>query len=221
MSVGRWRTWSLAKPLNVRATLRKPCVGTPGCGSSTRRWRRPSARARSAGCLIEAEREAEAEALLLRLLDNDVITPQAQAFRGGLLQLCELLYQQERYGEAIGRLEDYLARYPTDAQRGRARFLRADAYRRSACQLRDAPVGAGEAQQYRALALERFRIAAELFAELETDFAAAADPDDETELYQRLALLCADCLLELNDRALEQRCNTAAARPLSSRSRRL
>ena len=161
---------------------------------------------RSAGCLIEAEREAEAEALLLRLLDNDVITPQAQAFRGGLLQLCELLYQQERYGEAIGRLEDYLARYPTDAQRGRARFLRADAYRRSACQLRDAPVGAGEAQQYRALALERFRIAAELFAELETDFAAAADPDDETELYQRLALFySADCLLELNDApALEQ-----------------
>jgi tetratricopeptide (TPR) repeat protein len=48
---------------------------------------------RSAGCLIEAEREAEAEALLLRLLDNDVITPRRKLFVRPAAT-CELLYQQ-------------------------------------------------------------------------------------------------------------------------------
>jgi tetratricopeptide (TPR) repeat protein len=171
---------------------------------------------RSAGCLVEMGREDEAEALLLRMLDNDLVTPQAQAFRSALLQLCELLYRQGRYADAIGRLEDFLALYPADPDCGRARFLRADAYRCSAYQLRQAEAGAAGAQ-YRATAQERFQVAADLFDQLEKDSAAAPDPDDETELYRRLALLySADCLFELNDppslrRALERYRRAAAA----------
>jgi len=144
-------------------------------------------------------RESEAEALLLALLEDGQIEPQAQIYRDALLMLCDLYYQRGRYGDAIGRLENFLAFFPDDDERQRARFVLADAYRRSGEMLRDAAASGGGPQ----VAEEgrwRLRRAAELFAA----FGAAghSQPDSRAHLYERLALFYrGDCLYALGDPA--------------------
>lgn len=163
---------------------------------------------------LGAEHYADAERLLSDLVNGDYVAPDASVYRDALLALCELLYYQERYGEAIGRIEDFLALYPRDAEGLQGRFLLANAYRRSAFALRDraaseqvVPADAAQPRSREAdaagVSAERFRRAAELYEELlDTLSAPAAAADARTPLYTRLALFYrADCLFELNEPA--------------------
>jgi tetratricopeptide (TPR) repeat protein len=168
-----------------------------------------------------AEHADQAEQTLVSLLSDDHIAPDAAVYRDGLLSLGELLYRNGRYGEAISRVEDFLARYPDSVERARARFMLADAYRRSAYALRDRPP-AGAKAEAAAESRVRFARAAELFGRLLVDLEGEAQPEeartsaraapdgdrhvsaDEKEsvfaLYQRLALFYrGDCLFELNE----------------------
>lgn len=147
---------------------------------------------------LGAEREAEAEELLRSLLEADDIAPSAVVFRDGLLRLCELLHDQERFAEAIGRIEQFLTLYPQDPDRERISFLLADAYRRSAAELQAKAAGGGpDSARYAAEAAARFRHAAGLFAALVNTWTA---DDPESQTYRRLALFHeADCLFEVND----------------------
>ncbi len=149
---------------------------------------------------LGAEREAEAEELLRSLLEADDIAPSAVAFRDGLLRLCELLHDQQRFAEAIGRIEQFLTLYPQDPERERVSFLLADAYRRSAAALLAQAAGGGpDAARYAAEAATRFRHAAGLFAALVNAWTA---DDPESQTYRRLALFHeADCLFAVNDPA--------------------
>lgn len=156
------------------------------------------ARLRRAECLLAKgeEHERQAEQALLALLESDAITPEAPVFRDALLSLAELLYRQRRLSESIRRLEDYLTLYPDGPAAARARFLLADAFRRSAYALRDEPPAGVPPARSGEESRARFRRSAELFASLEELDAA----DEEGALYERLALLYrADCLFELNE----------------------
>jgi tetratricopeptide (TPR) repeat protein len=141
---------------------------------------------------------AEAEQALAELLTDGSVAPDAAVYRDALLDLCDLLYHQGRYGEAIGRLHDLVALYdedqlPPTAQQFRERFTLADAYRRSAYALRETPAATAESR-------ERFREAVELYERLLARLDAAPSVDAECQLYARLALFDrADCLFELND----------------------
>lgn len=154
-----------------------------------------------AGVLLAlgADRYPEAEAILLSLLEEEHITPEAPEFHDALLRLCELLYYRGRFGEAISRLENFLTLYPDDPLRLRGRFMLAEAYRRSAAELRSAERdgNAAAASEGR----RRLRVAADLFAEIVRDAEAVPQPHHEAlALYERLALFYrADCLFELNE----------------------
>ncbi len=157
------------------------------------------ARLRSAECQLAlgGPSAVQAEATLLELLEDAVLEPANPIFRAALLTLGDALYEQERYGQAIGRLEDFLALFPDDAEQQRVTFALAEAYRRSAYALRESAAAAETRETDLQQARQRLTQAARLFGTLATD-AEAEDPA-QVEL-ARLALLNrGDCLMELNE----------------------
>lgn len=149
---------------------------------------------------LGGERQAEAEQTLSALLETDTLAPDARVFRDALLMLGELLYEQGRFAASIRRLEDFLVLYPDDPERFRARFLLANAYRRSAYELRDRPGEQTPQAQLREETRRRFLHAAGLFERLVTEFGTQPASDPVASNYERLALLYrGDCLYELRD----------------------
>ena len=152
-------------------------------------------------CLIASGEEcfAEAEALLHGLLEDDGIAPQAAVFHDALFELCDLLYQQKRYAEAIARMEDFQTFYPEDAALERLQFMLADAYRSSAYVLL-ADENAGSPEARRQTSRVRFKRAADLFYKYSAGMERKAEHSPEEEVYLQLALLNrGDCLFELNE----------------------
>jgi tetratricopeptide (TPR) repeat protein len=75
----------------------------------------------------------KAESVLKSVVENNpVLTPESEEFKQALLELAQLYYHTNRYEEAIARLEELSARYPTDPRLGQLLFLMADSYRKSA-----------------------------------------------------------------------------------------
>ncbi len=146
------------------------------------------------------DQQEQAGQLLAELLAGDRASPDAEVFRAALLVLCELLLGTERYGEAIGRLEEFRELYSDGPDGWQARFMLADAYRRSAMALRAAPPPGTPPEAAAAESQARFRLAAQHFDELVRDLDAQPDLDPSLETYTRLALLyLGDCHFELND----------------------
>lgn len=146
------------------------------------------------------DQHARAETLLNTLLTEDAVSPDAPVFREALLTLCELLYRQGRYAEAISRLEDFHALYPDDPEALRSQFLLANAHRRSAEALRAEADDTIAGQAARAKSRERLQHAAELYGKLLDELENVRNPDDTLKLFTRLALFYrGDCLFELND----------------------
>jgi tetratricopeptide (TPR) repeat protein len=159
------------------------------------------ARVYSADCLaaLGEDHYDEAEALLEEMLSGDYTPPDADVFRDAFLRLCDLLYTQGRYAEAIGRLETFQRLFPDDPDKPRVTFLWADAYRRSAAELtqqaRDDSTGRVARESS-----ERYRIAADLYDTFLRLVADEAETDEELAAYVRLALFNrGDCLLALNE----------------------
>jgi len=149
---------------------------------------------------LGGERLAEAEQALSALLETDTLAPEARVFRDALLMLGELLYEQGRFAASIRRLEDFLVLYPEDPERFRARFFLANAYRRSAYELRERPAEQTTQAQLREESRRRFLHAAGLFERLAAEFGAQPETGPEAPRYERLALLYrGDCLYELRD----------------------
>ena len=96
------------------------------------------ARLLMANCMVASgpDRYAQAEEILAALLEDEHVTPTASEFRDALFELCDLLYEQRQYADAISRMEDFLEFYPQDEEAYRIRFMLADAYRRSALEIR-------------------------------------------------------------------------------------
>jgi len=137
----------------------------------------------------------QAERLLSDFLNDGQIEPDAEVYRVALSTLCSLLLDAERYGEAIGRLEDYVVLYPTGAEHVRGLFRLGEAYRRSAHALRER-VPEGNSPAVQAESRARYRRAAEVFAAVLRALPAEMEDGEERELLTRLALQYrADCLL--------------------------
>lgn len=159
-----------------------------------------SARAQllSARCRVDLglEDPATVERMLLALLEQGHIDPTANVYRDALYTLCDLLYQRERYADAISRLEDFLLLYPRDPQIFRVRFVLADCYRRSAESLGESQNG--PMPRVQAESRQRYTRAAELYSQFLANAANDADRTPALELYERLSLFYrADCLYAL------------------------
>jgi tetratricopeptide (TPR) repeat protein len=85
-----------------------------------------------------ADSYVKAEAALLKTLESEVITPEAEEFRDALFELAQLYYRIGRYEESVTRLEELVERYPNEARMGQLLFLMADSYRKSAALLKEA-----------------------------------------------------------------------------------
>jgi tetratricopeptide (TPR) repeat protein len=73
-----------------------------------------------------------AEAALLANLNDSPLAPASQEWRDSLFALGRLLYRAGRYRDAIGRLDEAVARYPADEQSLEARYLLAAAHAHAA-----------------------------------------------------------------------------------------
>jgi len=154
-----------------------------------------------ADCLVASGEAhfAEAESILLHILESGQVAPEATVFRDALFALCDLLYQQEQFARAISHMEDFLVFYPADPECRRIRFMLADAYRRSAARLRDAAAAGAEALG-RQTGSARLRRAAELFGEYLQSGGEAGEGAPGQDVYERLALFHrGDCLYELDE----------------------
>ncbi len=156
----------------------------------------------SAGCLLleGPERYLAAEETLAALLTSGVVEPDSAIYREALLSLCELLNHQGRYAETISRLSDFLELYPGHPERFRARFMLANANRRSAYALAETPPEEAGGQAALEESRRRFRAAADMFASLLKELEQRERREPGLDLYERLSLFYrADCLFELNE----------------------
>ncbi len=85
-------------------------------------------------CVEQGQPESAVE-LLEANLRGERLTPASQEWRDSLFALGEVLHAEGRFDDAVRRLEEAAARYADDSRTLRARYLTADAYRRSAEQL--------------------------------------------------------------------------------------
>lgn len=174
------------------------------------------ARLRAAECAtaLGGDHLPAAEQMLTGLLTDDTISPDARVYRDALLALADFDYDQERFAEAVSRLEAFLALYPNDEECWRARFQLADAYRRGGLSLRDTAKDKtmADSQEWR----DRLRTAAARY----DDFldSLPSDPQHPSRAYERLALFFrGDCMFELNEPASLQEA-LATYRQIASRA---
>ena len=158
-----------------------------------------------------------AEGILEAMLAGERLAPEARVYRDALYELCDLLYLRGNYAQTISRIEDFLEFYPDDAEAIRLRFVLADAYRRSALELREIePTPEVPRSALLAESRARLKAAAEYYRAFRDDALTAADSEG-IALFEQLSLFYeADCLYELNEpQTLEQALGTyrqAAAR---------
>ncbi len=159
------------------------------------------ARLLTANCLVALgeARYAEARGIFQDLLEDEGVAPRARVFRGALFELCDLLYQQQEYADAVSHMEDFLVFYPRDPECYRIRFMLADAYRGSAYALLANETSGSEAARRR-VSRERFQRAAKLFEDFTNEIDSIPSRDPARGVYERLALFYrGDCLFELNE----------------------
>ncbi len=176
-----------------------------------------AARIRAARTLISLGNEhfAQAEERLVELISSGRVSPAAALYRDALLTLGELFEAEQRDAAAIARFEEFQRLYPNDERLPFVQIRLANAYRRSGTALqKSASAGpAGEAQRQEATA--RLAQAAEAYARVlaqtaaahsEGDQAPSTDGDEhgrvraaatDSDLARLAMLYRADCLYEL------------------------
>lgn len=144
-----------------------------------------------------------AERTLRIVLDESgVFTPAAPEFASALFLMGDLLLRRAAYAEAIAVLEEALQRYPDDERTTRARYMLAEALRRSGLMLKSQSArtkSEGEIALMRAEAESRFGSARQLYRDLIGYFElhSVAELGPLEKLYRRHAYFYeADCLFE-------------------------
>lgn len=92
-----------------------------------------------AQCLLSdtsASNDAEAEKLLLSVVDGSILTPDAAAYRDALIEMGTMYSGAGKFAQAIGRLEQAVERYPDDRRIETARFRLADSHRQEAAEIK-------------------------------------------------------------------------------------
>jgi len=149
--------------------------------------------------------ESAEKTLRVILEESEVFTPEAPEFVDGLFLLGDVLERRGDYEQAIARLREALDRYPDDPRVGRARFLLAGAFRKSAMALQGEAGKATfevEIDRLRAESTSRFRAARELYRGVIRDLESRlpTDLDRLEQLYVQHAYLYeADCYFETRE----------------------
>ncbi|MBX3414571.1 MAG: tetratricopeptide repeat protein [Pirellulales bacterium] len=76
--------------------------------------------------LVELGKDDEAKKLLLENLQGDDLTPASIEWRDSLFELARILHLEQKYAEALPRLEEAVARYGDQPQSLELRYLLAD-----------------------------------------------------------------------------------------------
>ncbi len=150
------------------------------------------------------ELELAEKTLRVVLEESDIFTPEAPEFADALFLLGDVLSRRSEFERAISTLEEAIERYPNDPRVSRARFLLADAYRRSGLALREKQAGVAfnaPVEGLRAESTARLAAAGELFRQVIDEFELHAEPRDRLDqMYERHARFCeADCYFEMRD----------------------
>jgi tetratricopeptide (TPR) repeat protein len=111
--------------------------GAPGAPGSAGRWA-DAAMVPLARCLLadkDTANDAEAERMLLGVVDGSTLTPDAAAYREALVELGAVYYATQRYADAIGWLEQAIKRYKDDPRVEGVRYRLADSHRLEAARI--------------------------------------------------------------------------------------
>jgi tetratricopeptide (TPR) repeat protein len=106
---------------------------------------------------------AQAEHLLRVNLAGSLLEPKSPEWKDSLFALGLLLFDQSRYEEAIGTLEEAVERYPDDRQSLQARYVTGEAYRRWAAEPLERARTASEREKSEQLVRERLTQALKQF----------------------------------------------------------
>lgn len=113
-----------------------------------------------------------AEELLRENLLGSPLSPSSPEWRESLLELGRLLYETQRYDEAVDRLEEYVLRYPGSADTLSAQYMAAEAYRLSA-----GSVESPESPTGRQVVQSRLVAALGLYAAVQREITISGDTD--------------------------------------------
>ena len=140
-----------------------------------------------------------AEKVLLSVLDNPILSPDAEEFEEALFELAQLYYRTDRYEEAVVRLEEMTQRYPNDARMPQMIFLMADSFRRSAGLLAQRMSSSAPGQAEAIVARkERLSKAKTLYDKMVDRFRDTMPTAEVEKLYLKLSYFYrADCLYDL------------------------
>lgn len=151
-----------------------------------------------AECFIDSREPDKAEQTLLRVVDRQpgddlaLIEPAAPEYRDALFQLGDLYIQSERYEQGIARYEEAIERYPEDRRADRATFMLAEAYRRSAAQIREDlkdPKKLAHKDELKVVHLRRLARAQELYQQVIERYRGRSEESlaDLDRLYRKLS----------------------------------
>lgn len=146
----------------------------------------------------------EAERLLGVNLNGSLLEPKSPEWRDSLFALGNLQFEQGRYDDAIGTLEEAVERYPEDRQSLEARYVIGEAYRRWADEPRarmETARTASEREKLEALIRDRLAAALEQFKKVQSNITLKIDnlPDDAAYAAMRrnCYMLEGACLFDL------------------------
>jgi len=148
--------------------------------------------------------QARAEALLLENLNAEFLTPASAEWRESLFDLGRMLHAQQRFDEALAKLEEAVIRYPESPRALETQYLAADCYRQRARRLQ---------QSLKDVLVENTRIlrtkqihqslidAADRFRKLRDGLTQRHEAGNlsplEQAIYRNASLAVGDCLFEL------------------------
>ncbi len=147
---------------------------------------------------------AEAERLLRVNLSGSQLEPKSPEWKDSLFALGLLLFDQSRYEDAIGTLEEAVERYPEDRQTMQARYVTGEAYRRWAAEpyekLKDART-ASERVKNEQLVRERLTLALQQFKQVQSNITLKIQNVQEDSPYAAMRRNCymleGACLFDL------------------------
>lgn len=180
--------------------------GAPGAPGSSGPWA-DRAVVPLARCLLadkDQGNDAEAERLLLGVVDGSTVTPEASAYRDALIELGTTYYATQRYPDAIGWLEQAIKRYRDDRRIDAVRYRLADSHRLEAQRIAKAletKLPQTQADELASKREEHLGDARRLYAEVRTSLESRTTRLDALEkVYMRNAYFYAgDCAFEQRD----------------------
>lgn len=180
--------------------------GAPGAPGSSGPWA-DRAVVPLARCLLadkDQGNDAEAERLLLGVVDGSTVTPDAAAYRDALIELGSTYYSTQRYPEAIGWLEQAIKRYKDDRRIDAVRYRLADSHRLEAQRIAKAletKLPQTQADELIGKREEHLVDARRLYAEVRASLESRTTRLDSLEkVYMRNAYFYAgDCAFEQKD----------------------